>query len=170
MATIDVAVSTDLAPQQAWKLASDLHRFDEWLTIFGGWRSEVPSKIEPGTCVSSCIKVKGFRNIIGWRVTRFDEPKLIELSGAGRGGVRISLTIEVQDKGPGSTFRVVAERRAACSTPGSDGSSPGFCSPRSASRWATSPRCASPIRGSWRGIRSAPRRYRYRAPARGTAR
>ena len=42
MATIDVAVPTDLAPQQAWKLASDLHRFDEWLTIFGGWRSEVP--------------------------------------------------------------------------------------------------------------------------------
>ena len=46
MAKIDVAVSTDLAPHQAWKLASDLHRFDEWLTIFGGWRSEVPSTIE----------------------------------------------------------------------------------------------------------------------------
>ncbi len=109
MATIDVAVSTDLTPQRAWELASDLHRFDEWLTIFGGWRSDVPSVIEPGTCVSSCIKVKGFRNIIHWRVTRFDEPKLIEMSGAGRGGVRISLTIEVQDKGPGSTFRVGAE-------------------------------------------------------------
>ena len=109
MATIDVAVSTDLAPDQAWKLASDLHRFDEWLTIFGGWRSEVPSEIEPGTCVSSCIKVKGFRNIIHWRVTRYDEPKLIEMSGAGRGGVRISLTIEVQEKDPGSTFHVVAK-------------------------------------------------------------
>src|ERR1700750_921532 len=109
MATIDVAVSTDLAPPQAWKLASDLHRFDEWLTIFGGWRSEVPSTIEVGTCVSSCIKVKGFRNIIHWRVTRHDEPRLVELSGAGRGGVRISLTLEVQDAGPGSKFHVVAE-------------------------------------------------------------
>ena len=109
MATIDVAVSTDLMPERAWELASDLRRFDEWLTIFGGWRSDVPSVIEPGTCVSSCIKVKGFRNIIHWRVTRYDEPKLIELSGAGRGGIRISLTIEVQDNRPGSTFRVVAE-------------------------------------------------------------
>ena len=108
MATIDVAVPTDLAPQQAWKLASDLHRFDEWLTIFGGWRSEVPSVIEVGTCVSSCIKVKGFRNIIHWRVTRYDEPKLIEMTGAGRGGVRISLTIEVQEAAPGSRFRVLA--------------------------------------------------------------
>jgi hypothetical protein len=109
MATIDVAVPTELAPQQAWKLASDLHRFDEWLTIFGGWRSEVPSTIEVGTCVSSCIKVKGFRNIIHWRVTRYDEPRLIEMSGAGRGGVRISLTIEVQENPPGSKFKVLAE-------------------------------------------------------------
>ena len=102
MAKIDVSVATDLAPQPAWKLASDLRRFDEWLTIFGGWRSEVPTTIEEGTCVSSCIKVKGFRNVIHWRVTRYDEPKLIEMSGAGRGGVRISLTIEVQEDPPGS--------------------------------------------------------------------
>ena len=109
MATIDVSVATDLAPQPAWKLASDLRRFDEWLTIFGGWRSEVPTTIEEGTCVSSCIKVKGFRNVIHWRVTRYDEPKLIEMNGAGRGGVRISLTIEVQEDPPGSRFKVLAE-------------------------------------------------------------
>jgi hypothetical protein len=109
MAKIDVAVATDLAPPQAWKLASDLHRFDEWLTIFGGWRSEVPDVIEAGTCVSSCIRVKGFRNIIHWQVIRYEEPKLIEMSGAGRGGVRINLTIEVQDEPPGSRFKVLAE-------------------------------------------------------------
>ncbi len=109
MAKIDVTVPTDLAPPQAWKLASDLHRFDEWLTIFGGWRSEVPDAIEVGTCVSSCIKVKGFRNIIHWQVTRYDEPERIELTGAGRGGVRISLAIEVGDAPPGSRFRVLAE-------------------------------------------------------------
>jgi polyketide cyclase/dehydrase/lipid transport protein len=109
MAEIDVAVKTDLAPEQAWKLASDLHRFDEWLTIFGGWRGDVPSTIEAGTCVSSCIKVKGFRNIIHWQITRYDEPTLIEMSGAGRGGVRISLTIEVQEASPGSRFHVLAE-------------------------------------------------------------
>ena len=62
-----------------------------------------------GTCVSSCIKVKGFRNVIHWRVTRYDEPKVIEMSGAGRGGVRINLVVEVQDDPPGSRFRVRAE-------------------------------------------------------------
>jgi hypothetical protein len=109
MATTDVAVSTDLAPQRAWELASDMRRFDEWLTIFGGWRSEVPSEIEVGTCVSACIKLKGVRNVIHWRVTRYDEPKLIEMSGAGRPGIRIKLTIEVKPEERGARFHVVAD-------------------------------------------------------------
>jgi len=32
MATVDVAVSSDMSPQRAWELASDLGRFDEWLS------------------------------------------------------------------------------------------------------------------------------------------
>ncbi|VCT90304.1 Toxin [Mycolicibacterium hassiacum DSM 44199] len=109
VASVDVSVASQLRPEQAWALASDLRRFDEWLTIFGGWRSEVPDTIDVGTCVSSLIKVKGFRNTIHWRVTRYDEPKEIELVGRGRPAVRIVLRLSVTDDDPGSTFRVVAE-------------------------------------------------------------
>ena len=117
MATVDVTVSSDLSPEQAWALASDLRRFDEWLTIFGGWRSEVPAQIEVGTCVSSLIKVKGFRNTIHWRVARYDEPKTIELIGRGRPGFCIALRLCVKDDKPGpsskvasgSVFQVIAE-------------------------------------------------------------
>jgi Polyketide cyclase / dehydrase and lipid transport len=117
MAKVDVAVSSDLSPEKAWALASDLRRFDEWLTIFGGWRSEVPSQIEVGTCVSSCVKVKGFRNVVHWRVTRYDEPKLIELVGRGRPGIKIVLTLCVEEietgarsnVASGSVFQVVAD-------------------------------------------------------------
>jgi hypothetical protein len=109
MAKVDVAVSSELSRDKAWALASDLRRFDEWLTIFNGWRSEVPSQLEVGTCVSSCIKVKGVRNIIHWQITRYDEPKLIEMVGRGRGGIRISLCVHVLDDDRGTTFRVVAD-------------------------------------------------------------
>lgn len=117
MATVDVAVSSDLSPDRAWALASDLRRFEEWLTIFGGWRSEVPDHVEVGVCVSSLIKVKGFRNTIHWRVTRYDEPKTIELVGRGRPGICIALRLCVKEirQGPsskvasGSVFQVIAE-------------------------------------------------------------
>jgi hypothetical protein len=109
MATVDVSVSSALSPERAWALASDLRRFDEWLTIFGGWRSDVPSQVEVGTCVSSLIKVKGFRNVIHWCVTRYDEPKEIELVGRGRPAVCIALRLCVKDDKAGSTFQVVAD-------------------------------------------------------------
>jgi hypothetical protein len=117
MAKVDVAVSSELSPDRAWALASDLSRFDEWLTIFGGWRSEVPAQIEVGTCVSSCIRVKGFRNVVHWRVTRYDEPKFIEMVGRGRPGIRIALTLCVEkieagarsNVASGSVFQVIAD-------------------------------------------------------------
>jgi hypothetical protein len=54
--------------------------------------------------VSSLIKVKGFRNTIHWEVTRYDEPRLLELSGRGRGGVKIAIALKVTPEGDGSIF------------------------------------------------------------------
>jgi hypothetical protein len=108
MATVDVTVTSDLDADRAWKLASDLNRIGEWLTIFGGWRSPVPADIRAGICVSSLIKVKGFRNVIHWTVTRYEEPHVLELTGRGRGGIRISLRISIAQAHQGSTFHLVA--------------------------------------------------------------
>jgi Polyketide cyclase / dehydrase and lipid transport len=109
VARVDVSTSSDLSPASAWKLAADLNRFGDWMTIFAGWRGPVPSAIEKGTRVSSCIKVKGIRNVIHWTVTRYDEPNEIELSGRGRGGIRIAVDMAVSDDDPGSTFHLTAE-------------------------------------------------------------
>jgi hypothetical protein len=108
MATVDVSVSSDLSPAEAWKLASDLRRFDEWLTIFGGWRSAVPTEVEVGTALSSAIKVKGFRNVIHWRVTRYDEPTAIELVGRGKPAICIALRLCVQEERPGTSDNVAS--------------------------------------------------------------
>jgi hypothetical protein len=108
VAQVDVSTTSRLSPESAWKLASDLSRFGDWMTIFGGWRGQVPEVIEKGTKVSSLIKVKGFRNVIHWTVTRYDEPKAIELSGRGR-GVGITVAMRVSDDRRGSTFQLTAD-------------------------------------------------------------
>ncbi len=109
MARVDVSTASDLAPESAWKLACDLNRFGDWMTIFAGWRGPVPAKIDKGRRVSSRIKVKGFRNVIHWTVTRYEEPKAIELKGRGRGGIRIGVAMTVTDNHPGSTFHMTAD-------------------------------------------------------------
>jgi hypothetical protein len=134
LAQVDVSTSSDLEPEAAWKLASDLSRFDEWMTIFGGWRGEVPSTIEKGTQISSCVKIKGFRNVIHWTVTRYDEPKSIELQGRGRGGIRIAVAMNVADNHPGSTFHLTADLNAVCSVGRSESWSPESSGPMCASR------------------------------------
>jgi hypothetical protein len=106
---VDVSTTSNLSPAAAWKLASDLSRFGDWMTIFGGWRGKVPSTIQQGTRVSSLIKVKGFRNVIHWEVTQYDEPIAIELAGRGRGGVRITVAMKVTDNKPGSTFELSSD-------------------------------------------------------------
>jgi len=109
VARVDISTTSDLSPESAWKLASDLGRFGDWMTIFGGWRSKIPSTIERGTKVSSLIKVKGFRSIVHWEVTRYDEPNVIELAGRGRGGVRLKVAMSVTDNQPVSTFDLTAD-------------------------------------------------------------
>jgi hypothetical protein len=108
VAQVDAPTASDLSPESAWKLASDLDRFGDWMTIFAGWRGAVPAKVEKGTRVSSCVKVKGFRNVIHWTVTRYDEPNAIKLSGRGRGGIRIAVAMTVTDNHPGSTLNMTA--------------------------------------------------------------
>ncbi|SPM36756.1 Carbon monoxide dehydrogenase subunit G, partial [Mycobacterium rhizamassiliense] len=109
LAQVNVSTTSKMDPEAAWKLASDLGRFDEWMTIFGGWRGTVPSTIEEGSKVASCVKVKGFRNIVHWTVTRYDEPNSIELQGRGRGGIRITVAMDVADNHPGSKFDLTAD-------------------------------------------------------------
>jgi Polyketide cyclase / dehydrase and lipid transport len=111
--SVDVSVSSALSPDHAWSLASNLHRFQEWLTIFGGWRSPVPDVIAEGTTVSSLIKVKGFRNIIHWEVTEYDQPTDISMRGSGRGDVHITLKMRIADERPGTTFHLTADLRGA---------------------------------------------------------
>jgi hypothetical protein len=52
--------------------------------------------------------VKGFRNVIHWTITEFQLLRVIEMTGTGRGGVHIALTMTIRQDHPGSTFHLVA--------------------------------------------------------------
>jgi carbon monoxide dehydrogenase subunit G len=102
MAKLSGSIDVPLPPEVAWKHASDLSRYKEWLTIHRVWRSALPDDIEKGTVVESIVEVKGMYNRIRWTVVRYKPPGGMTLDGDGVGGVKVKLMAKVQPKGDGS--------------------------------------------------------------------
>jgi hypothetical protein len=103
MAKLSGSIDVPLPPEVAWKHASDLFRYKEWLTIHRVWRSKLPDDIEKGTVVESIVEVKGMYNRIKWTVVRYKPPEGMTLNGDGVGGVKVKLIVKVQPAADGST-------------------------------------------------------------------
>jgi hypothetical protein len=96
MAKVSVSVDVPLPPDEAWKHASDLARYKEWLTIHRVWRSKLPENLDKGTVVESIVEVKGMANRVKWTIVNFKPPESMTLDGAGVGGVKIKLIGKVR--------------------------------------------------------------------------
>lgn len=102
MAKLSRSVVVPLSPEQAWESASDLSRFNEWLTIHKAWRSTVPDTLDKGTVIESYVNVKGMLNRIKWTIVRYKPPEGMTLNGDGVGGVKVKLLAKVTPEGDGS--------------------------------------------------------------------
>jgi hypothetical protein len=102
MAKLSGSIDVPLPPVVAWKHASDLSRYKEWLTIHRVWRSKLPDDLEKGTVVESIVEVKGMYNRIKWTVVRYKPPEGMTLNGDGVGGVKVKLMAKVQPADEGS--------------------------------------------------------------------
>ena len=91
MAKLSVSVDVPLPPEKAWEYASDLSRYDEWLSIHRAWRSKLPETLEKGTVIDSIVEVKGMLNRIKWTLVNYKPPQSLTLNGDGRGGVKVKL-------------------------------------------------------------------------------
>ncbi len=102
MAKLSGSIDVPLPPEVAWKHASDLSRYKDWLTIHRVWRSTLPPDIDKGTVVESIVEVKGMYNRIKWTVVRYKPPEGMTLNGDGVGGVKVKLMAKVRPTDDGS--------------------------------------------------------------------
>ena len=96
MAKVSVSVDVPLPPEEAWTHASDLSRYNEWLTIHRVWRSKLPENLDKGTVVVSIVEVKGMPNRVTWTIVNFTPPESMTLNGVGVGGVKVKLIGKVR--------------------------------------------------------------------------
>ncbi|MGU3500690.1 type II toxin-antitoxin system Rv0910 family toxin [Mycobacterium sp. C31M] len=106
MAKLSVSIDVPLSPEQAWEAASDLSRFDEWLTIHRVWRSPLPETLDKGTKISSIVEVKGMHNRVNWTIVNYKPPESMTLNGDGVGGVKIKLIARVKPVADGATVQL----------------------------------------------------------------
>jgi hypothetical protein len=99
VAKVNATARVPATPDRTWAVASDLSRFDEWLTLHDGWRGELPATIGEGTSLTSVVTVLGLRNRISWRVDSFTPPASLSISGRGAGGVKVALTLSIRSTG-----------------------------------------------------------------------
>jgi carbon monoxide dehydrogenase subunit G len=102
MAKLSGSIDVPLPPEEAWKHASDLSRYKDWLTIHKVWRSTLPDALEKGTVVESYVEVKGMPNRIKWTIVHYKPPQAMTLNGDGVGGVKVKLIAKVAAKGDGA--------------------------------------------------------------------
>lgn len=106
MAKLSVSIDVPLSPEQAWEAASDLSRFDEWLTIHRVWRSKLPETLDKGTKISSIVEVKGMNNRVDWTIVSYKPPESMTLNGDGVGGVKIKLIARVKPVADGASVQL----------------------------------------------------------------
>jgi carbon monoxide dehydrogenase subunit G len=102
MAKLSGSIDVPLPPEQAWKHASDLSRYKDWLTIHRLWRGKLPDVLEKGTVIESYVEVKGMPNRIKWTIVHYKPPAAMTLNGDGVGGVKVKLMAKVAPKDDGS--------------------------------------------------------------------
>ncbi|QCQ92727.1 type II toxin-antitoxin system Rv0910 family toxin [Rhodococcus sp. SGAir0479] len=108
MASVSVSASLPTTPDKAWDALSDLSRWEEWLTIHQGWKSELPTEVRLGATFTEVVSVMGMANKIEWTVTEVEVPKMVKISGTGMAGVKVEFTLRVAPDGSGSTASVDA--------------------------------------------------------------
>ncbi len=109
MPKVNATATVPASPSHTWAVASDLTRFDEWMTLHDGWRGELPDEITQGTSLTSVVKVMGLRNRVSWLVESYRPPSSLRIKGRGVGGVQVALALSVRESGDGSTVTIDAE-------------------------------------------------------------
>jgi uncharacterized protein YndB with AHSA1/START domain len=109
MASVTATVEFPAPPEKVWAVMADPNRYEEWLTIHGGWRGEVPQELSVGTKLTEIVSVMGMANKIEWTVEVYQPPSRVKIAGTGMAGVRVAFTLSVEPTDSGSRAAIDAE-------------------------------------------------------------
>jgi len=109
MPSVTRSVELRLPPEQAFALASDPARFEEWLTLHKAWPNGAPASIAPGVEFVQQISVMGMPAEVNWTVEAHEAPSRFVMRGSGPMGSELATIISATAAGDGTTVSYEAE-------------------------------------------------------------
>jgi uncharacterized protein YndB with AHSA1/START domain len=104
MPKVSASTSASVSPEQVWKLAVDLPRYPEWLTMHDAFTSDVPGTLEQGSAYKQRVKMMGMPADIAWKVATAEAPGSLVLTGDGPMGIKTVNRFTIEPAGDGSTI------------------------------------------------------------------
>ncbi|MFI6869488.1 SRPBCC family protein [Nocardia sp. NPDC050406] len=102
MASTHVEKEIQAPLERVWEVAGDLRRWDEWNTLFTGWKGEPPEVPEPGDRLTAVVTVIGMSNAVTLTVEEYEPHTRVALSGGGMAGAKVTLTLSVEELDDGT--------------------------------------------------------------------
>ncbi len=109
MPSVTKTVELGLGQEEAFSLATDPARFEEWLTLHKAWPNGAPASTAAGDEFVQKLAIMGMPADVNWKVEEYDVPSRLVLRGAGPMGAQLATTISAAAAGEGSTVSYEAE-------------------------------------------------------------
>ena len=103
--TVDLAMTQD----DAFSLATDPARFEEWLTLHKSWPNGAPAETATGDEFVQQLVIMGMPANVNWKVEEYEAPNRLVLRGAGPMGATLATTIAASATGETATISYEAE-------------------------------------------------------------
>jgi carbon monoxide dehydrogenase subunit G len=109
MPSVTKTVELPVSQEQAFSLATDPGRFEEWLTLHKAWPNGTPASTETGQEFIQKLSIMGMPADVSWTVAEYEAPSRFVLRGAGPMGAQLSTTILATASGEGTAISYEAE-------------------------------------------------------------
>lgn len=109
MPAVTKTVELGMSQEEAFKLATDPSRFEEWLTLHQAWPNGAPDSTDTGAQFVQKLSIMGMPADVSWKVEAYEAPSRMALRGEGPLGAQLATSITTEPGGDGTRVSYEAE-------------------------------------------------------------
>jgi carbon monoxide dehydrogenase subunit G len=109
MPSVTKTVELSVPQDEAFRLATDPSRFNEWLTLHQAWPNGAPDSTDTGAEFVQKLSIMGMPADVSWKVEAYEAPSRMALRGSGPLGAELATRITTEADGAGTKLSYEAE-------------------------------------------------------------